>query len=86
MKKKKKANILYDYFSQVFRKENTDNMLTCSNPILNNFNITEAEMVKGLGALKINKSPGPYEILPIVLRECTDRLENCKRNTDPQKG
>ena len=44
-------------------------MLTCSYPILNNFSITEAEVLKGLGALKINKSPGPDEILPIVLKE-----------------
>ncbi|MGH0137598.1 UNVERIFIED_CONTAM: hypothetical protein FKN15_004746 [Acipenser sinensis] len=44
-------------------------MSTCSYPILNNFSITEAEVLKGLGALKINKSPGPDEILPIVLKE-----------------
>ena len=70
--KKKIANILNDYFSQVFTKEDTDNMpdmSTCSYPILNNFSITEAEVLKGLGALKINKSPGPDEILPIVLKE-----------------
>ena len=69
---KKVANILNDYFSQVFTKEDMDNMpdmSTCSYPILNNFSITEAEVLKGLGALKINKSPGPDEILPIVLKE-----------------
>lgn len=41
-------------------------MSTCSYPVLNNFSIT---VLKGLGALKINKSPGPDEIFPIVLKE-----------------
>ncbi|MGH0123268.1 UNVERIFIED_CONTAM: hypothetical protein FKN15_021008, partial [Acipenser sinensis] len=70
--RKKIANILNDYFSQVFTKEDMDympDMSTCSYPILNKFSITEAEVLKGLGALKINKSPGPDEILPIVLKE-----------------
>ncbi len=58
-RRKKIANILNDYFSQVFTKEDTDNMPHMFDlSILNNFSITEAEVLKGLGALKINKSPG----------------------------
>ncbi|MGH0146469.1 UNVERIFIED_CONTAM: hypothetical protein FKN15_007826 [Acipenser sinensis] len=46
MKKKNKTNILNDYFSQVFTKEDTG-MSTFSYPVLNNFSITEAEVLKG---------------------------------------
>uniref|UniRef100_A0A3B3SN42 Reverse transcriptase domain-containing protein n=1 Tax=Paramormyrops kingsleyae TaxID=1676925 RepID=A0A3B3SN42_9TELE len=64
-----------DYFSRVFKVENTSNLPPISTNTassMTNICITEADVVLSLAKLKINKSQGPDGILPIVLKEMRD--------------
>ena len=67
-----KAEVLNNYFSSVFTKEDTDNIpifkSQCDN-VIENFNINSSDMAKALKSLKINKSPGPDGIHPRLLKE-----------------
>ena len=70
---KEKAEILANFFSSVFTKENMDNIPTiCGTRIeddLTDYEVKVEEVRKKLAALNLNKSPGPDNIHPRVLKE-----------------
>ena len=70
-----KADLLNEYFSSVFTKEDLNNIPTLSSrtdQILNKVEITSIQMRDKLKSLKPSKSPGPDGIHPRVLRELAD--------------
>jgi len=74
---KEKADVLNNYFTSVFTKENTHNMPIFKPNIdkcLYDFKISHIDMNNALKSLKINKSPAPDGIHPRILRELADVL------------
>ena len=73
-----KANLLNEYFSSVFTKENNDNTPTVlPTKVRSDFqfkSITEEEILKKLKKFKINKSPGPDNCHPRILKEVSESL------------
>ncbi|MBN3300038.1 RTJK polymerase, partial [Amia calva] len=69
------ANVLNEYFTEVFTKEKTDDMPQVDNQssqTLREIRINEGEVQKGLAELKTNKSPETDGIFPTVLKEMRD--------------
>ena len=68
-----KAEVLNNFFSSVFTKEDTQNIPEpeMKNNIsrLNDIHITETDLTKYIQRLKPNKSPGPDGIHPRILKE-----------------
>ena len=67
-----KANILADYFTSVFTKEPPGNIPTItqrSNELIDTVKIDEERVYKKLQKLKIDKSPGPDDLHPRLLKE-----------------
>ena len=69
-----KANVFVEYFSSVFTKEPDDDELPDFDlrefdKELSNIDVTEDAVIKKLYKLKTNKSPGPDQMHPRVLRE-----------------
>lgn len=68
-----KAEILNNFFSSVFTKEDIESIpeLNTNRTIskLSNFDITEAQLTKYLQKLNPNKSPGPDGMHPRILKE-----------------
>ena len=76
---KEAADALKDQYFSVFTKERTDNLpditaKTLKTDKITNFNIEEAEVLKLLKNLEVNKSPGLDQIHPRVLKEAADIL------------
>ena len=74
---KEKAEVLNNYFSSVFTKEDKENMPIFKPNIdkcLYDFKISEIQMFNALKSLNINKSPGPDGIHPRLLKELADIL------------
>lgn len=73
-----KAAMLNAFFCSVFTKENLEDIPELENKevkeALGAIEINEEDVVKKLKALKINKSPGPDELHPRVLREAAEEL------------
>ena len=72
-----KADVLLNFFTNVFTKEDTQNMPnfdTKCDTKLPFIHIDEDKMFKALNNLKPNKSPGPDEIHPKVLKELSREL------------
>ena len=74
-----KASELNNFFTSVFTKEDSNNMPDLDKPthdikISNSATVTIEEMKKILETLKTEKSPGPDEIHPKVLKECAEQL------------
>ena len=76
---KEKVEILANFFSSVFTKENMDNKPTiCESRIeddLTDYEVKVEEVRKKLVALNLNKSPGPDNIHPCVLKEMSEVLD-----------
>lgn len=76
---KRKADILSEYFSDVFTVENEDEILptiedrNISN-IMDHVEIEEAEIKKILKGLKTDKTPGPDQISPWLLKELSETI------------
>ena len=73
-----KANLLNTYFSDVFTRENTDDMPSCDQKVydspLSEVRFTQENVEKKLEKLKIDKSAGPDGLHPRVLRELSSVL------------
>ena len=72
-----KEDVLLNFFTNVFTKEDTPNMSnfdTKCDTKLPFIHIDEDKMFKALNNLKPNKSPGPDEIHPKVLKELSREL------------
>ena len=75
---KEKTEVLVDYFSSVFTNEPPGEIphlddIEIEDP-LESITITEELVRKKLKALKANKSPGPDNIHPRILKELSDEL------------
>ncbi|KAL7630702.1 UNVERIFIED_CONTAM: hypothetical protein RMT77_019088 [Armadillidium vulgare] len=75
------ANILNNFFSSVFTKENLDNVPSMQDikdfyidNILDTFEIFEEEVAFQIDKLLINKSPGPDGLYPVHLKSLKDIL------------
>ena len=68
-----KANVLCDYFTDVFTEEDIANIpdaqLHEELPQLQDINVTVDDVEKALMKLKLGKSPGPDQLHPRMLRE-----------------
>ncbi len=78
---KEMSNLLNDYFLSVFASENQETIPTGEevfqgkdNWKLKDVIITRQVFQKEIKKLKKNKSPGPDEIYPRVLKECKEAL------------
>ena len=75
---KEKAQVLSNFFSSVFTKDNKDipipEFKADVKDFLTNINITKNDITKSLKSLKICKSPGPDNMHPRVLRELAHEL------------
>jgi hypothetical protein len=73
-----KAELLNTYFGSVFTRENKDSSPHLENRHfehqLDNMQITEADVENLLAKMKPDKSPGPDQIHPRVLRECCSTM------------
>ena len=73
-----KAAVLSKYFASVFTKENLTTVPAIDRPIdvesVERVQITEERILKLLGSLKPDKSPGPDKIHNRVLLECKEQL------------
>ncbi|XP_073516627.1 uncharacterized protein [Phyllobates terribilis] len=73
-----KANLLNSFFSTVFTKENnlSEEMQSDKvNPPLNITHLTQEKVQKRLNNIKIDKSPGPDDIHPRVLKELSNVID-----------
>ncbi len=75
---KEKADALNEFFSSVFTKEDMERFPTFEErqvtSILENVNFTEEDVKKKLDKLKVDKSPGPDNLSPRVLKELSSEL------------
>ena len=75
---KEKAEVLLDYFSSVFTQEPVGEVPTMeqvdTDTTLDDIDFTEDTVKKKLKQLKPNKSPGPDNIHPRILKELSDAL------------
>jgi len=72
-----KADVLNSFFGSVFTSESDGDVpvFDCGQTLdTNTVVVSEQQMCKALQALKVNKSPGPDEISPRVLRELASEL------------
>ena len=72
-----KADVLLKFFTSVFTNEDTQNIPSFDSQCdtkLSFINIDENKMLKSLNNLKPNKSPGPDEIHPKMLKELANEL------------
>ena len=72
-----KTDILNTFFSSVFTQEDSQfipNLDILNVNLLDNFTVTNEQMEKALHSLNVNKSPGPDEIHPVVLKELAKEL------------
>ena len=73
-----KAEVLSKFFSSVFTKENTDDPLpdfkANFTDILSSIKLTTEDIEKALNSLNVNKSPGPDNIHPRILKELSSQL------------
>ena len=73
-----KANLLNNYFSSVFTREDTSSHPTLTTlyngPILSTIDITHDKVEKKLSKLKTSKSQGPDGLHPRVLKEASSSL------------
>ena len=74
-----KANVLCDYFTEVFTEEDIANIpdaqLHEELPPLQDINFTVDDVEKALMNLKVGKSPGPDQRHPRMLRELASVLK-----------
>ena len=74
-----KANVLCDYFTEVFTEEDIANIpdaqLHEELPPLQDINFTVDDVEKALMKLKVGKSPGPDQLHPRMLRELASVLK-----------
>ena len=71
-------DVLDNFFSSVFTKEDVSNLRNIeskTNINITNISITENDMYEALINLKVNKSPGPDEIHPKILKELATQLK-----------
>ncbi|WP_435350965.1 hypothetical protein, partial [Klebsiella pneumoniae] len=75
------SNLLNDYFLSVFTRENQDTIPAGEevfqgedNEKLRDVIITRQVVQKEIENLKKNKSPGPDEVYPRILKECKEAL------------
>jgi hypothetical protein len=72
------AEILADYFEEVFIKEDTENIPKVEEKDLNwqdtEMKFSAATVMSKLKKLKVDKSPGPDGIHPMVLKECSEAI------------
>jgi hypothetical protein len=74
---REKTEVLNDFFGSVFINEPKDNIptLDCGLDLdIQTLSVTQVQMCKALKALKVNKSPGPDEINPRILKELCNEL------------
>ena len=75
-----KANVLCDYFTEVFTEEDIANIpdaqLHEELPPLQDINFTVDDVEKALMKLKVGKSPGPDQLHPRMLRELASVLKS----------
>ena len=75
---KEKAEVFNQYFKEVFTKEDLENLPDVENKpvdsMLCNIDITEEMVLKKLKELNQNKTPGPDQIHPRVLKELKDEV------------
>ena len=75
---KEKAEVLNEYFCSVFTREPTENIpdfnCGCNKSNIDYVTITKDQMLKALQKLNINKSPGPDEVNPRILKELANEL------------
>ena len=74
---REKADLFNQYFSSVYTLENIQDIPTVldrGGKVLNNIEITEIQVLDILKNLKPEKSPGPDNIHPRVLKECATEL------------
>ncbi len=69
---KEMSNLLNDYFLSVFTRENQDTIAGEDDEKLRDVIITRQVVQKEIEKLNKNKSPGPDEIYPRVLKECKE--------------
>ena len=79
---KEMASILNNTFSSIFTKENSNNLPTppqmfhgSDDEKLGNINVQSSEIRKYLKTIDVNKSTGPDDISPRILKECCSQLE-----------
>ena len=79
MADEKKANVLCDYFTEVFTEEDIANIpyaqLHEELPPLQDINFTVDYVEKALMKLKVGKSPGPDQLHPRIVRELASVLK-----------
>ncbi len=77
------GNTLNHYFASVLNINYTDNVPLIHDDLSGNenpghtlpeFDVTRDEIFKALQSLKANKSPGPHEIYPKLLKEITNEV------------
>ena len=78
--KEEKANVLCDYFTEVFTEEDIANILDAQLheelPPLQDINFTVDDVEKALMKLKVGKSPGPDQLHTRMLRELASVLKS----------
>ena len=72
-----KANVLCDYFTEVFTEELIANIPDAQlhEELLQDINFTVDDVEKALMKLKVGKSPGPDQLHPRMLRELASVLK-----------
>ena len=74
-----KADVLLNFFTSVFTQEDTNDLPhfeTKCETKLSFINISETQMLKALNNLKTNKSPGPDNIHPKILKQLSKELSH----------
>ena len=72
-----KSQVLCDFFSSVFVKENVDNIPSFEREVensLSDLTVSDGDMLNILKSLNVNKSPGPDGVHPKLLKELCNEL------------
>ena len=78
-----KSNVLNNFFASVFTHEDKNNLPTfnsCTNNTIDSIRVTEEDMYNALNNLNVNKSPGPDEIHPRILKDLARELSYPLKN------